>query len=606
MRHLTLGVSALALAASLIGPAAFANDDEEDVTLYRVFVGDHAAGKVTAFDLSKPENRWTYETTGQNKLYSVNEGAAIVSVQSDNDVVNFINSGISLHAHGDHSDIEIADPKAVDKTLTGPRPFHVIDHDGKIVINFDKGGYNDIVEAHELSHGEIESTRMKQARAHHGFAAPVGHSWVTTVASDAPVEGDAAPTRVGLREVKADGTPVGDVATCTGIHGEAFSGVYLAAGCKEGILTVTPGKDGLVTKLLPYPADLPSGQATGTLLGAKSMQVFMGNYGANGLVVVDPVDAPNFRYIELPFRRIDFALDPANARFGYVLTEDGSLNQIDVLKGELAKSARVTDPYSMDGHWNDPRPRIAMAGDEVVITDPNAGLVRRISKTELKEVGTIKVEGKPYNIAVAGGSGKVHEHGEGHDHEGHDHAHAHSHGDPQIYKGYFEDSQIKDRPLSDYAGDWQSVFPLLKDGSLEPVWKHKAEKGTASVEHIRAEYEAGYKTDVDRIAIEGDVVSFSKDGKPTKASYAYDGKETLTYKKGNRGVRFIFKKTDGDKSAPDFIQFSDHKIAPEKTDHFPIFWGNDRAALLEEVTNWPTYYPASLSAKQIVSEMKAH
>ncbi|WP_390920919.1 ZinT family metal-binding protein [Neorhizobium turbinariae] len=213
-------------------------------------------------------------------------------------------------------------------------------------------------------------------------------------------------------------------------------------------------------------------------------------------------------------------------------------------------------------------------------------------------------------MAVAGGSGKVHE-GEEHDHAGHDHdhenhEHAHSHGDPQVYAGYFEDSQIKDRPLSDYAGDWQSVYPYLQDGTLEPVWEHKAEKGTASVEDIRAEYEVGYKTDVERITIEGDVVTFYKNGEPMKGSYAYDGRETLTYKKGNRGVRFIFKKTDGDAEAPQFIQFSDHKIAPEKADHYHLYWGDDRAALLDEVTNWPTYYPSSLTPQQIVSEMKAH
>ena len=149
MRHLIPGVSALAMAVSLFGPAAFAEENEENVTLYRVFVGDHEAGKVTAFDLGKPENRWTFETKGQNKLCSVNEGAAIVSVQSDDDAVNFINSGISLHSHGDHSDIEIKEPNAVKEALTGPRPFHVIDHDGKVVINFDKGGYAAIVDAHE-------------------------------------------------------------------------------------------------------------------------------------------------------------------------------------------------------------------------------------------------------------------------------------------------------------------------------------------------------------------------------------------------------------------------------------------------------------------------
>ncbi|RIY00323.1 metal-binding protein ZinT [Aureimonas flava] len=235
------------------------------------------------------------------------------------------------------------------------------------------------------------------------------------------------------------------------------------------------------------------------------------------------------------------------------------------------------------------------------MSDPRAGLVRRIGKDTLKEAGTIAVEGTPYNIAVVGGSGVVHQ-GDGHDHAGH----AHSHGDPKIYAGYFEDSQIRDRPLSDYAGDWQSVYPYLRDGTLDPVWAHKAEKGTTSAAGYKAEYETGYRTDVERIAIEGDVVTFYEDGKPTKGTYASDGRETLTYKKGNRGVRFIFRKTDGDAGAPRFIQFSDHGIAPAKADHYHLYWGDDRASLLEEVTNWPTYYPSSLNPAQIVSEMMAH
>ncbi|WP_427026231.1 ZinT/AdcA family metal-binding protein (plasmid) [Aureimonas ureilytica] len=583
---------------------ALAQDAEkghEDVTLYRVFVGDHDAPKVTAFDLGDPAKRWSFETTGQARLFGIDDGSAIVAVQSDADKVDVIRSGISLHSHGDHSDISIADPAAANGALIGPRPFHLIDHDGKVVINFDRGGYAEILDAHALGEGKIEARRLPQARAHHGYAAPIGDAWVTSVASDAPVEGGAAPKRLGLQQVKEDGTPVGEVQPCTGIHGEAFSGAYLATGCEEGILTVTAGKDGPSFRMLPYPADLPAGESTGTLLGSKAMQVFLGNYGAKGLVVVDPVDEPHFRPIDLPFRRIDFALDPANARFGYVLTEDGTLHQIDVLDGRIAKSARVTEPYSMDGHWNDPRPRLAMAGDEVVMTDPKAGVVRRIAKDTLKEAGTIAVDGAPYNIAVVGGSGVVHE-GDGHDHAGH----AHSHGDPKIYAGYFEDSQIRDRPLSDYAGDWQSVYPYLRDGTLDPVWRHKAEKGTMDAAGYKAEYETGYRTDVGRITIEGDVVTFYKDGKPTKGHYAYDGRETLTYKKGNRGVRFIFEKTGGDAEAPQFIQFSDHGIAPAKASHYHLYWGNDRAALLKEITNWPTYYPASLKPAQIVGEMMAH
>ncbi len=192
------------------------------------------------------------------------------------------------------------------------------------------------------------------------------------------------------------------------------------------------------------------------------------------------------------------------------------------------------------------------------------------------------------------------------DSHGHSHDHAHDHDDDQIYKGYFDDHQIEARPLTDWAGDWQSVYPYLQDGTLDPVMAHKAEHGDRSADEYRAYYEIGYKTNVDRIVIDGDMVTFHEDGNAVEAAYESDGHEILTYARGNRGVRFIFSKTEGDDAAPQYIQFSDHRIAPAAADHYHLYWGDDRAALLEEVTNWPTYYPSTLSAEEIVREMMAH
>ncbi|WP_157017440.1 ZinT family metal-binding protein [Mesorhizobium xinjiangense] len=196
-----------------------------------------------------------------------------------------------------------------------------------------------------------------------------------------------------------------------------------------------------------------------------------------------------------------------------------------------------------------------------------------------------------------------------HDHHSHgdDKAHEHSHGsDDAIYKGHFEDSQIEARALSDWQGDWQSVYPYLEDGTLDPVMAQKAEHGDKSAEEYRAYYTTGYRTQVDRIVISGDRVTFHEDGGFVEGRYASDGYEILTYEAGNRGVRYVFKKTEGDDEAPGFIQFSDHRIAPAQADHYHLYWGNDRAALLKEVTNWPTYYPSSLSGDEIASEMTAH
>ncbi|WP_114389898.1 ZinT family metal-binding protein [Notoacmeibacter marinus] len=186
------------------------------------------------------------------------------------------------------------------------------------------------------------------------------------------------------------------------------------------------------------------------------------------------------------------------------------------------------------------------------------------------------------------------------------HAHGEKSAEKSVYKGYFENSQIKSRTLADWQGDWQSVYPYLEDGTLEPVWAHKAESGDKTAEEYKAYYTTGYRTDVDRIVIDGDRITFHKGAEAATGLYEEDGYEILNYEKGNRGVRFIFKKVDGDDSAPEIIQFSDHQIAPGKAGHYHLYWGDDREALLSELTNWPTYYPSSLNGEQIVEEMTAH
>ncbi|MCP1315770.1 MULTISPECIES: ZinT/AdcA family metal-binding protein [unclassified Halomonas] len=197
-----------------------------------------------------------------------------------------------------------------------------------------------------------------------------------------------------------------------------------------------------------------------------------------------------------------------------------------------------------------------------------------------------------------------HDHAHSHDH-GNDHAHAHAH-DSDIYRGHFDDDQVEDRTLGDWEGDWQSVYSYLQDGTLAPVFEHKAESGDKSAEEYAEYYETGYATDVERIVIDGDTVTFYEDGEAHSADYAYDGYEILEYAAGNRGVRFVFEAEEVDAGMPRYIQFSDHDIYPSDAHHFHLYWGDDREALLEEVTHWPTYYPSELDGDAIVSEMLAH
>jgi hypothetical protein len=84
------------------------------------------------------------------------------------------------------------------------------------------------------------------------------------------------------------------------------------------------------------------------------------------------------------------------------------LHLINILDGTIVRSAKATEPYSKDGHWRDPRPRLAVAGDHIAITDPRHSLVRLINIESFKEDRTVAVADQPFSIVAVGGSGAVH------------------------------------------------------------------------------------------------------------------------------------------------------------------------------------------------------
>jgi len=177
-----------------------------------------------------------------------------------------------------------------------------------------------------------------------------------------------------------------------------------------------------------------------------------------------------------------------------------------------------------------------------------------------------------------------------------------------VHNGYFEDADVKDRTLSDYVGNWQSVYPFLEDGTFDQVFDYKAKlTGKMTKDEYKAYYRKGYQTDVTKINISDNTMEFVQGGQSKKFTYKYVGKKILTYKKGNRGVRFLFEATDVDAGQFKYVQFSDHNIAPVKAEHFHIFFGGtSQEALFEEMDNWPTYYPDNLSGQEIAQEMLAH
>ncbi|KAB2331715.1 ZinT/AdcA family metal-binding protein [Bacillus mesophilum] len=178
----------------------------------------------------------------------------------------------------------------------------------------------------------------------------------------------------------------------------------------------------------------------------------------------------------------------------------------------------------------------------------------------------------------------------------------------RIYEGFFYFDEVGERELSDFAGDWQSVYPYLLNGELDEVMEVKAQNNDKkSKEDFIKQYQIAYETDVNRVVISDDSFTFYyDDGREVSAKYKSEGYEILERDAGNRQVRHVYKKSDDTKDMPTYMIFSDHNINTAPAHHFHLYFGEDRDALLAERTHFPTYYPSKLDGAGIVRDMLAH
>lgn len=388
----------LALTTALVVPGLA----DEHVSSWRLFVADHATPKVTALDALSGDTIGTFPLASPASLYTTHSGEAVFAVQGAGNRVSAISSGIVVDDHGDHGDLEVSAPALIDAAVTGEKPVHFVEHDGKIALFFDGSGKTRVIDERSwVDDASTSGMDFDTGAPHHGVAVPWGDYTIVSVPN--PADPTALP--IGVNVLDQSGAPIGDLHACPDLHGEAASGNILAIACAEGLLIVTGSGEPQIT-LLPY-TGLPDGKST-TLIGGTGFQYFLGNYGADKLVIIDPAEAAPFRLVELPTRRVHFVTDPVRPKFAYIFTEDGKLNQLDIISGQIVQSVVVTEPYSMDGEWSLPRPRLAVAGDMVAVTDPNAGVVHLINIASFAEVRTLRVEGTPYNIVAVGGSGSAH------------------------------------------------------------------------------------------------------------------------------------------------------------------------------------------------------
>ncbi len=209
-------------------------------------------------------------------------------------------------------------------------------------------------------------------------------------------------------------------------------------------------------------------------------------------------------------------------------------------------------------------------------------------------------------LEVLGDTVKTEELKEGMQESEHNHEHNHSHGKEV---STFEDNEVQDRELSDWAGEWQSGYPLILDGSLDKAFEIKAaDSDKMTAEEYKEYYTTGYKTDYTDISIVGDNITFTdKDGNKISSDYKYVGYYIQDWSTGTRAAMYRFEAVDKASGAPIFIQFNDHMIEPAESEHFHIRMSNDSFDAIPDPENyWPTFYPAELTPEEVCEELAGH
>ena len=189
--------------------------------------------------------------------------------------------------------------------------------------------------------------------------------------------------------------------------------------------------------------------------------------------------------------------------------------------------------------------------------------------------------------------------------EGMEHEHEHEHSKEV---STFEDSEVQDRELSDWEGDWQSAYPLVLDGSLDKAWEHKAEEGDMTAAEYKDYYTKGYKTDYTAISIHDNKISFTDNkGNVTESAYKYNGFYIQNWSTGTKAAMYRFEAEDKEAGAPIYIEFNDHIIEPSDAEHFHIRMSNESYdAIVDPEGNWPTFFDASLSPEGVCDEVIGH
>ncbi|RKU34609.1 hypothetical protein C6496_19885, partial [Candidatus Poribacteria bacterium] len=301
----TLALFMFLIFCSIISMPTMAQEYDEDPLgqpLGRLLVADGETGLLQLIELDNGEVIETFMVEGAARVYTTESGRIAVAVQTGDNSVNFIDSGLYLEAHGDHFDKEKGRPSLLPFNLTGElansqRPIHFVSHEGRVNIHFD-GNFGEGVDSKNVTVREEDlflsnpDTLILTSAAQHGAGVPVHGGKIIFSLPDPDRDFGSLPS--GFAVVDEHGNIVQTFndkedfqASCLGMHGETIVGEHFIAGCNEkredgtgdgGVFVMT--HDPVTGLFSAHKIAYPDGLRTSIVRSHHAQPFAIGNYGS--------------------------------------------------------------------------------------------------------------------------------------------------------------------------------------------------------------------------------------------------------------------------------------------------------------------------------------
>jgi len=391
----TLALVALAAGSLLLAgcatPSAAPPEDsaapgatETDTRQARLLIPDAETGTVLVVDGGTLETLAALQLDGAGAIYPYGDTRYALSVQTDGDRVQVIDSGTWSEDHGEHAHHYVADPAVVEGTLEGPTPVHVTVFDGLAGVYTDGDGALHVIDGGTLGDG-LTATTVESGDPHHGVGYALGDG--AAILSFSNAEGRAT----GVRVIDAGGTVLAESDACVGLHGETELRRGIVFACADGLLALTD-THGWVFEKVPYGV---AGR-TGSLVTNDDAEVAYGILDGTTLLTWDGTAIAT---ASLP--GIGIALDVAPNGDAVVALADGTVVRVTPA-GEVLSTRMLIGAFDPDSDHSAPRPAITVGDGVIFVSDPAGDRVVALDPATLDLVGTIDLGFTPKGVALLG------------------------------------------------------------------------------------------------------------------------------------------------------------------------------------------------------------